>query len=173
MSATAEFPALSFTCPKLWAQMDGNEKTRFCDVCQKNVHNLSMMNAEERQALLAGTGESPCVAYFKYLNGTPIDVTALPDTNPLKKILTQAAMVSMGAVALGSIAMNSMALMDAIGKDQEAPTKGMGDYRVMMSAGMSCQVPPGDMPPAPPVWVPINTYPLPKGAHVVMPPNGL
>ncbi|MCX6851013.1 MAG: hypothetical protein NTY98_19040 [Verrucomicrobia bacterium] len=136
MSATAEFPALSFTCPKLWAQMQGNEKTRFYDVCQKNVHNLSMMNAEERQELLAGTGESPCVAYFKYLNGTPIDVTALPDTNPLKKILTQAAMVSLGAVALGSIAMNSMTLMEAITKDQEAPTKGMGGRASMMMMGV-------------------------------------
>lgn len=173
MSATAEFPALSFACPKLWAQMEGNEKTRFCDVCQKNVHNLSMMNAEERQALLVGTGESPCVAYFKYLNGTPIDVTALPDTNPLKKILTQAAMVSLGAVALGSIAMNSMTLMEAISKDPEAPTKDMGGYRDMMSMGMACQVPPGGVLPAPPVWVPINTHPVPEGPRRGQPSSGL
>lgn len=173
MSATAEFPVLSFTCPKLWAQMEGNEKTRFCDVCQKSVHNLSMMTAEERQVLLAGTGESPCVAYFKYLNGAPIDVTALPDSNPLKKILTQAAMASLGAVALGSIAVNSMMLMEAISKDQEAPTKAMGDYRGMPSVGMSCQPPPGGVPPALPTWEPVNTYPLPKGVHVGMPPSGL
>ena len=100
MSATAEFPALSFTCPKLWAQMEGNEKTRFCDVCQKNVHNLSMMTAGERRVLLAGTGESPCVAYFKHVNGTPIDVTALPEGSQLKETLKKAAVLSLSAAVL-------------------------------------------------------------------------
>ncbi|MFC5458133.1 hypothetical protein ACFQDI_24905 [Prosthecobacter fluviatilis] len=126
-----------------------------------------MMTDVERRELLASTGESPCVSYFKYLNGTPIDVTALPDTNPLKKILTQAAMASLGAVALGSIAMNSVALMDAIGKDQEAPTKDMGDHRIMMSAGMSCQMPPGGVPAAP------LRYPLPAGPGGGPPLGGL
>ena len=164
MSATAEFPALSFTCPKLWAQMEGNEKTRFCDVCQKNVHNLSMMTAEERQALLAGTGESPCVAYFKYLNGAPIDVTALPEANPLKRKLTQAALVTASAVGLASIGMSSMALIEA-SKDQEAPTTGWG----VMITGVACPPPGYVSPPLPPVW------PGPPGGGMSgrLPPPGL
>jgi hypothetical protein len=32
MSDSVDFPALSFSCPKIWAQMQGDEKTRFCDV---------------------------------------------------------------------------------------------------------------------------------------------
>lgn len=167
MSATAEFPALSFTCPKLWAQMDGNEKTRFCDVCQKNVHNLSMMNAEERQALLAGTGESPCVAYFKHVNGTPIDVTALPDGNSLKKKLMKAALVSMSAMGLGSIAINATTLLEMAVKDQEAPTTGRGgDSRYMMITGVPCP-PPGYVPP------PLPPEPLRAGAAGALPPSGL
>jgi|GEM_PF-4667674 len=100
MNTTAEFPALSFTCPKLWEQMEGNEKMRFCDVCQKNVHNLSMLNAGERRELLARPGEMPCVAYFKHVDGTPIDVTALPDESPVKETLKKAAVLSLSAAVL-------------------------------------------------------------------------
>ncbi len=158
MSDLVEFPDLSFSCPKLWAGMEGNEKTRFCDVCQKNVHNLSMMNAGERRALLASTGESPCVAYFKHVNGTPIDVTALAEGNPLKKKLTQAALLSLSAVGLGSIAMSSMELIEAYSKDPDAPTTGMGGGGdkggYMMSAGVVCPPDGYVFPPPPPGWSP-------------------
>lgn len=100
MNTTAEFPALSFNCPKLWEQMEGDEKMRFCDVCQKNVHNLSMLNAGERRELLARPGEMPCVAYFKHVDGTPIDVTALPDESPVKETLKKAAVLSLSAAVL-------------------------------------------------------------------------
>jgi len=151
MSDIVDFPAISFSCPKIWEQMQGDEKTRFCDVCQKNVHNLSMMNQGERRVLLASTGESPCVAYFKHLDGTPMDVTALPETHPLKHLLTQAALVSMSAVsmsavAMSSIAMSARALSEACSKDQEAPTT--GSYSCLMIMGVACP-PPGYKPPSP------------------------
>ncbi len=165
MSDNIEFPALSFTCPQLWAGMAGNEKTRFCDVCQKNVHNLSMMHAEERRALLASTGESPCVAYFKHVNGTPIDVTALPESNPLKRKLTQVALVTASAMGLGSIGMSSMALLEECSKDQEAPTTStLANYSFM--AGMACR-PPGYIPP------PLPREPLKGGAPPAPPPSSL
>ena len=46
----------------------------------------------------------------------------------------------------------------------------MGD---MMSMGMACQVPPGGVLPAPPVWVPINTHPVPEGPRRGQPSSGL
>ena len=166
MSDNVQFPALSFSCPQLWAGMAGNEKTRFCEVCQKNVHNLSMMNAEERRTLLANTEESPCVAYFKHVNGTPIDVTALCEGSSLKKKLTQAALVTASAMGLASIGMSSMALMEA-SKDQEAPTTGWGgETRHIMMTGVACPNP-GYVPP----FVPPE--PLRPGAPGALPPSGL
>jgi len=166
MSDNVEFPALSFSCPQLWAGMAGNEKTRFCDVCQKNVHNLSMMNAEERRALLASTEESPCVAYFKHVNGAPIDVTALPEGSPLKRKLTQVALVTASAMGLASIGMSAMALMEA-SKDQEAPTTGRGgESRPMMIMGLICP-PDGYVPP------PLPPKPLTGGAPPALPPSSL
>ena len=166
MNDNVEFPALSFSCPQLWAGMAGNERTRFCDVCQKNVHNLSMMNTEERRALLASTGESPCVVYFKHVNGTPIDVTALCEGSSLKKKLTQAALVTASAIGLASIGMSSMALMEAA-NDQEAPTTGWGgEIRHIMMAGVACP-PPGYVPPPLPPGSPLGG--MPGG----LPPSGL
>lgn len=80
--------------------MQGDERTRSCEACHRQVHNLSLMTRQERLALLAATGESPCVAYFQHVNGTPIDVTALPSSNPLKHLLSQAAAVSLGSLAM-------------------------------------------------------------------------
>lgn len=139
MSNIVEFPALSFTCPQLWACMKGDEKTRFCEVCQKNVHNLSMMSSEERQALLSSTGESPCVAYFKHVNGEPADVTALADENPLKEKLKKTALLSLCAAGAGSIAVSSMALMEEISKNQQVPTT--GTCSTTMVVGMICPSP--------------------------------
>jgi len=100
MSDPSEFPEITFKCPKVWAQMQGDERTRFCDVCNRQVHNLSLMNKQERRALLTAEGQSPCVAYFKHLNGAPIDVTALSEANPLKHVLTQAAVLSLSTLSL-------------------------------------------------------------------------
>ncbi len=75
--------------------MRGDEKTRFCDVCNRQVHNLSMMSRQERRALLTAEGESPCVAYFKEVNGAAIDVTALSEADPLRHLLTKAAALSL------------------------------------------------------------------------------
>lgn len=42
--------------------MEGNAKTRFCAQCQKQVHNLSEMSAEERGTLLKAD-QMVCVSY--------------------------------------------------------------------------------------------------------------
>lgn len=42
--------------------MRGDAKKRFCAQCEKQVHNLSEMSAEERTELL-GSGINPCVTY--------------------------------------------------------------------------------------------------------------
>ncbi len=80
--------------------MQGDERMRSCEICHKQVHNLSLMTRQERRSLLSATGESPCVAYFQHVNGTPIDVTALSASNPLKHLLSQAAAVSLGSLAM-------------------------------------------------------------------------
>ena len=49
-------------CHADWTAMDGEEKTRFCGSCSKNVHDLSAMTEPEAKQLLE-TVEEPCVRY--------------------------------------------------------------------------------------------------------------
>ena len=56
-----ECPRVSSPCPQLPSFARG-QKSVFCDLCQKRVHNLSAMTARERESLLAGGGPL-CVRY--------------------------------------------------------------------------------------------------------------
>lgn len=49
-------------CHQDWAQMRGDERRRFCEQCDKHVHNLSAMTKAQAQALLARDPEL-CVIY--------------------------------------------------------------------------------------------------------------
>lgn len=54
-------PRVISACPQVPAFARG-EKSVFCDLCQKRVHNLSAMSATERDALMARGGPL-CVRY--------------------------------------------------------------------------------------------------------------
>lgn len=58
-------PRIELPCAQLPAFAPG-QKSAFCDLCQKRVHNLSAMTSRERAALLAG-GESLCVRYARLI----------------------------------------------------------------------------------------------------------
>lgn len=58
-------------CHESWDAMDGGEASRFCGVCQKDVHNLSALAEAEARALLAArAGERLCVRYSSESDGT-------------------------------------------------------------------------------------------------------
>lgn len=53
-----------------WNEMDGNASIRFCEQCNRSVHNISEMSDAKREALLKqAKAERTCVAYYKRLNG--------------------------------------------------------------------------------------------------------
>ena len=58
-------PRIELPCAQLPAFAPG-QKSAFCDLCQKRVHNLSAMTSRERASLLAG-GESLCVRYARLI----------------------------------------------------------------------------------------------------------
>ena len=58
-------PRIESPCAQLPAFAPG-QKSAFCDLCQKRVHNLSAMSARERAALLAGGGPL-CVRYARLI----------------------------------------------------------------------------------------------------------
>lgn len=58
------FPRISHPCSQDWSSMTGDDKRRFCDLCQLHVHNLSAMSAAEQQALLTRQSKRQCIAYL-------------------------------------------------------------------------------------------------------------
>jgi len=68
-------------CPADWSQMTGDDRSRFCSTCQKNVYNLSAMTAAEAAALIREKEGKMCVRYYQRADGTmltqdcPVGVT--------------------------------------------------------------------------------------------------
>jgi hypothetical protein len=64
-------PNIRMPCPKLWHEMSGDSKTRFCDHCQLHVQNLSAMSRREIEAVLARREESRvCISYTRREDGS-------------------------------------------------------------------------------------------------------
>jgi hypothetical protein len=57
-------------CHESWDAMSGDEARRFCDVCDKHVHDLSAMRHDDAAALLRERGEGLCVRYTAEADGT-------------------------------------------------------------------------------------------------------
>lgn len=59
-------------CPTNWDSMTGNDKVRFCQLCNLNVYNISAMTGAEAQALIARTEGRLCAKLYRRPDGTII-----------------------------------------------------------------------------------------------------
>lgn len=87
LARTAEAPSLLDTlriaspCTASWDEMTGDERTRFCAKCEKQVHNLSALPRDEAEAFLRSLTTSACVRVYRRTDGTvmtddcPVGVT--------------------------------------------------------------------------------------------------
>jgi hypothetical protein len=57
-------------CPADWDQMDGDERVRFCRLCQKNVYDISAMTQRQAKALLRENGAGICTRIYRRQDGT-------------------------------------------------------------------------------------------------------
>jgi hypothetical protein len=68
-------------CRESFADMPGDDKTRFCDKCQKHVYDLSARTEEEARALFRERrGERACVRFAKDASGNVLFAAALAAT---------------------------------------------------------------------------------------------
>jgi len=56
-------------CPRDWNQMSGSAQTRFCEHCQKHVHDLSAMTLSEAEALICRQAGELCVRFTRFADG--------------------------------------------------------------------------------------------------------
>jgi hypothetical protein len=64
-------------CSASWDTMRGDDKRRFCDHCQKFVHNVSAMSQEERQTFADPANMRECVFYSQRRDGDVADLSFL------------------------------------------------------------------------------------------------
>src|SRR5579863_8702152 len=57
-------------CAADWEKMDGDERVRFCELCQKRVYNLSAMTRRQAEALLRREGAGICTKIYRRADGT-------------------------------------------------------------------------------------------------------
>lgn len=57
-------------CRADWNKMQGDDKSRFCQSCAKNVYNLSEMTRSEAETLVREKEGQLCVRFFQRADGT-------------------------------------------------------------------------------------------------------
>jgi hypothetical protein len=57
-------------CTADWTQMTGDDRTRHCGDCRKNVYNLSGMTRDQAEALVIEKHGDLCVRYYERHDGT-------------------------------------------------------------------------------------------------------
>jgi hypothetical protein len=75
-----EVLSVASPCEAPWESMAGDERSRYCDHCQKQVHNLSAMPREEAERLVCEAAGSLCVRYARDESGRvmTLDYEPLP-----------------------------------------------------------------------------------------------
>ena len=69
-------------CPAQWAEMQGDDASRFCQQCEKNVYNFAEMSTEEIAALLQREAKV-CGRLYRRADGTIMTRDCKPSRNPM------------------------------------------------------------------------------------------
>lgn len=64
--------SIAAPCPIKWDDMKGDERVRFCDMCELNVYNISEMTRNEAQAFLAERTGRTCLRLYRRSDGSLI-----------------------------------------------------------------------------------------------------
>ena len=81
-------------CPADWNSMIGNDQVRFCEHCNFEVHNLSLMTCSQAERLVARSNGRLCVQYIQDPNGGPV---TLPVGQKLHHISRRVSQIAAGA----------------------------------------------------------------------------
>jgi hypothetical protein len=90
-------------CPARWEDMIGDDRTRFCHGCAKDVHDLSKFTREEAEALLAEHGHGACVRLTRRADGTVITGDCPVGTQRRLRRAAAAAIASSVALSVAAI----------------------------------------------------------------------
>jgi hypothetical protein len=89
-------------CRADWNQMTGDERTRHCGDCKKNIYNLSNMTRDEAEALIVEKEGKLCARYYQRHDGTILlkDCSIGIGVARKRRIIAVGAMALLGGAAL-------------------------------------------------------------------------
>lgn len=93
-------------CPERWEAMEGDDQVRFCRRCEKNVYDLSALDADQAEALLRERGESMCVTFYRRPDGTILTQECIGGTRRRARRRQGVAAAAVLAAGLGFAALN-------------------------------------------------------------------
>jgi hypothetical protein len=98
-------------CPADWAEMVGDDRTRFCGSCSKHVYNIASMTAEQATNLILENEGGLCLRIYKRADGTvltadcPVGLRKITAGRRLRRVLAAGlvlpALVVAGVTAKG------------------------------------------------------------------------
>jgi hypothetical protein len=107
---TLEQVRIASPCSARWEDMRGDDRVRCCDHCRLNVYNLSAMERDEAEALVAAAEGRLCTRMYRRADGTvltrdcPVGLAAWRRRTAVtvSKLAAAAAVVLGAGVALAS-----------------------------------------------------------------------
>lgn len=79
-------------CHEDWDTMQGDDRKRFCDHCEKYVHNLSAMTRDEAQAFVDANPTDICIRMYHDAEGHVLTANPLTGTTTIRQTRRRAAM---------------------------------------------------------------------------------
>lgn len=143
-------------CNADWNQMQGDDKSRYCGKCEKNVYNLSAMSREDAELLILEKEGNLCIRLYRRTDGT-----VLTEDCPVGVRRKRLRLLGVVAIAGGAMA-------TAAGFAASLVTQGKPSHPVAVEMGAPPPEPPphvqgeavmGDMAEAPPSAVPAKPPP--------------
>jgi hypothetical protein len=105
-------------CHESWNEMTGDERTRHCQRCDKNVYNLSSMTAGEAEELIREKEGKLCVRYYQRSDGTILTADC-----PVGRRRRRFRRAGIGALAAGLVAAFAGALHLRMGRVEGASSR--------------------------------------------------
>lgn len=134
-------------CHARWEEMEGDERTRFCGQCRKNVYNLSALSASAVADLIREKEGRLCGRFFQRSDGTVLhagDCTVGLAARQWRRVRHMAgAAASLMLLLPGG---NRVLAGEPAGKDKTPPPQPPDGNLVM---GKICVVPPPSPTPKP------------------------
>ena len=92
-------------CPMAWNDLAGHgEAARFCSHCNRHVHNLSALTADDAQRLVCESADRLCIAFVPNEQGGVTTLEYAKQKRPRYGWRVVAALGGLGAIASGLLA---------------------------------------------------------------------